>query len=90
MTEEELSAIEKRYTGEPVPACRVCGKPLDVQSMGGGAATVYACSEPGPMRGWDSPGSKHYRDSRWTQHRGGDEAVLQLVAEYRALAGTGQ
>lgn len=81
VSDEDLAALERRYTAEAVPPCRVCGKPLAAQSVGGGKPTVYACSEPGT---WNGVGAKHYQDSRWTQYRKGDTDVLRLIDAYRA------
>lgn len=84
VNEGDLAALELRYTADPVPPCRVCGKPLAAQSVGGGKPTVYACSEPGDTSKWNGPGAKHYQDSRWTQYHSGDSEVLRLIHAYRA------
>jgi hypothetical protein len=56
-----------------------------MQSMGGGQATVYGCSnkpEGVPIGEWLDT---HYNPSRWTQFRSGDSDVLRLVASYRSV-----
>lgn len=90
MTEEELAALEQRYTAEPVPPCRVCGGELSVQSMGGGKATVYGCSNKPDDVKYTEWIDGHYRQSTWVQYRDGDADVLALVAAYRSAAGGDQ
>lgn len=80
---DELAALEARYTPEPVPPCRVCGKALAIQQAGGGRPTVWGCPEPGDMSTWNGPGASHYQESRWTQYRRGDDDVLRLINQYR-------
>ena len=75
--EDILDRLRARYTETPVPPCNVCGGELTVQSLGGGAATVYAHSAPEgvALRDWFD----HYERSRWTQTRSGDSEVIALL-----------
>lgn len=84
---DELAALEARYTPEPVPPCRVCGKALAIQQAGGGRPTVWRCPEPGDTSTWNGPGASHYQESRWTQYRRGDDDVLRLINQYRTERG---
>lgn len=99
MEPNELSDVElatllcDQYAEEPVPPCPVCGGELSVASCGGASATIYACSEweddsakPGELRRKDGCGvaDDHYSRSRWTQYRGGDTHVLELVRRFAA------
>lgn len=93
LSTEELDALEKRYTAEPVPPCRVCNGPLTIQRQGGGEPTVWACTgqvrddlnPSGPMlrEPGRKPADKHYSDSRFIQYQSGDSAVLAVIAEVR-------
>ncbi|SFA60890.1 hypothetical protein SAMN05444374_11655 [Rhodococcoides kroppenstedtii] len=87
----DLDAIERRFTADPIPDCRVCHAELEVASMGGGRATEYACPRPyaaGFARlgspEWKAQ-SEHYGRSKYTHFRSGDSEVLALVAEVRRL-----
>lgn len=75
--EDILDRLRQRYTADEVPSCRVCGGELSVQSMGGGRATEYAHSAPDGVRMGDW--MEHYRESKWTQYRAGDDEVLALL-----------
>src|SRR6476620_4141046 len=39
VTEKLIGRLRERYTADPVPSCRVCGRALRIQSTGGGHAT---------------------------------------------------
>lgn len=82
-----LKELTRRYEPTEVPPCRVCGAPLEVAAVGGGSPTRYACSTQSATNlptDWD-----HYERSRWEDRRqGGDEAVMRLIAAYRALRGS--
>src|SRR3954465_9998798 len=41
---ELIEIVRLKHTAEEIPPCRVCGGPLSVTSMGGNAATKWACS----------------------------------------------
>lgn len=91
----DLTTLRGRYTAEPVPPCRVCGRELTVQSSGGGNATTYGCSGliPDPADPENSLirdpnrtiADKHYSDSKWTQYRSGDTEVIALIDAFEAL-----
>ena len=86
-----LGELTRRYAPSEIPPCRVCGKPLAVQSIGGGP-TGWACSgqEPDPENPerwrWAEgrrPADEHYLRSQWKDHRqGGDELVMELVRRF--------
>lgn len=79
---ELIARLRARYTAEPVPPCPVCGARLGIASMGGGNATVYACSSDAARASVLAPygtGDGHYNRSRWTQFRPGDEGVLAAL-----------
>ncbi|CAN7781835.1 hypothetical protein LJR175_008172 [Variovorax sp. LjRoot175] len=82
--EQLLQELTQRYEPTVVPVCRVCGAALEVAAVGGGSPTRYACATQSASvlpTDWD-----HYERSRWEDRRqGGDEAVMQLIAAYRAL-----
>ncbi len=89
---ELLAELRGAYAPDPIPPCRVCGRPLSIASVGGGQATVYACSimeadpdKPGYLRrnqSWD-PANDHYANSRHTDYKsGGDHRVLDLIRRY--------
>jgi len=93
-----LACLRERYAADPVPPCRVCGGELSIASCGGGRPTEWACStweddpdKPGELRRKDgrSIADAHYERSFWTQYRGGDEAVLELVARVERAARAG-
>ena len=90
----DIVKLRKRYTAEPVPPCRVCGGELSIARAGGGEATKWACSPleddpdaPGMLRVKTGRGraDDHYSQSQWTQYRGGDSDVLDLIAEIEKL-----
>jgi len=83
--ERLLDRLRERYTGEPVPPCRVCGGTLTVQSMGGGRATEYGCPKPDDVAYGEW--AEHYSRSKWTQYRPGDVDVIALVDAVEALVG---
>lgn len=100
LTEDELSQLAERYTPDEIPPCRVCGAPLTIGAMGGGAATKWACSAAsvtGPYpediatdqqkRTYRRAQMDHYSASKWTEYRSGDGWVLALIAEVRKLRG---
>ncbi len=84
-----VATLRARYSPTKVPACRVCGGELSIQSVGGGEPTVWACSDleadpaqPGHLR--RKPGrtvaDSHYSQSRWVDYRqGGDSVVMELL-----------
>jgi hypothetical protein len=75
--DEELTQwLALAHTAEPVPRCPVCDGALVIGSIGLGP-TRWHCQEPG-----------HYAQSGWSQHKPGDEAVLELVRRYQALQAT--
>jgi len=82
--EQLLQELTSRYKPTMVPPCRICGAPLEIAAVGGGSPTVYACSTQSATNlpaDWD-----HYERSRWEdRRRGGDPAVMELIAAYRAL-----
>ena len=82
--EQLLQELTRRYEPTVVPACRRCGAPLEIVACGGGSPTRYACStQTNTLLPADW---QHYEASRWEDRRqGGDQAVMQLVAAYRAL-----
>lgn len=89
-----IEELRERYTPEQVPPCRVCGGELSVQSIGGGNATVWACSgmeddpeQPGHSRykADRRPADDHYAQSRWIQHRDGDRTVLELIRRFETV-----
>jgi hypothetical protein len=82
MTDAELRA---RYTAEPVPPCRVCGRPLTPEKMGGGSPTEWACGDFIRESKRTDADYQHYRDSRWTQYQHGDPDVLALLDRTAAL-----
>ena len=90
--EELLWELRRIYTPDPIPPCRVCGRPLSIASVGGGQATRYACSNmendpdrPGYLRriaDWD-PADDHYARSVHTDYKsGGDSRVLELIRRF--------
>ena len=90
LSDEVIDYIETRAIGDAVPACRVCGGELSIQSAGGGRATEYACIDiPRLSEGYTNDEReaywKHYADSKWTQFHSGDAFVLALVQDYRKL-----
>ncbi|OUM00063.1 hypothetical protein [Variovorax sp. JS1663] len=82
--EQLLEELTRRYEPPVVPACRTCGAPLEVVACGGGSPTRYACStQTNTLLPVDW---QHYEASRGEDRRqGGDQAVMQLIAAYRAL-----
>lgn len=101
---EALARLRERYTAEPVPPCPICGHERSVASIGGGHATVYACSpletdpddeshlipRPGYDQGRGQEGYwEHYQHSQWTQYRPGDPDVPALLALVDALTAAG-
>lgn len=78
MLNELINKLKERYSPPTVPACRVCGGPLEVASCGGGRPTRYRCSSTRLAEGkmdWE-----HYDRSEWEDLRqGGDPDVLELV-----------
>lgn len=90
LSEEDLDDLEKRYTAEPIPDCRVCGAKLTIASMGGGHATVYKCPEVykngfkklGSVE--DQGQSTHYSLSEHRDLNPGDWYGLMLVQELKA------
>ena len=78
---ELLEVLTSRYEKTVVPACRVCGAPLEVSACGGGEPTRYACSTQSSMKGgidWT-----HYENSQWEDRRkGGDRDVMELIRRY--------
>ena len=82
ITEADLKALRERYTTEEPPPCRVCGGVLSIQSMGGGQATEWACSDRPRQAVNNDEWYDHYGRSRWTQYRSGDRRVLDLIAEF--------
>lgn len=82
LTESILDELAEHYTAQAIPPCQICGAELAVASMGGGAATVYACSV--AMHDFSIPGD-HYQRSKFVQHRAGDSRVLALIDEIRQL-----
>lgn len=84
ISDEQLAELEDYYTSEPVPACRVCGAPLSISSIGGGRPTVWSCSDEEALivdgkMDWD-----HYDKSQFEQRRTGDSRVISLIARLRA------
>lgn len=85
---ELASLLVQRYTGEPVPPCRICGGALSIASAGGGNATRYACDmmeidpdRPAFLRRKEGrfAADEHYSQSGWTQFNPGDRNVLDFV-----------
>lgn len=84
MTESfDLDELHARYADVDPPPCHVCGGRRSIQSMGGGQATIWACSD--RPRPFDDFWYQHYRESRWTQLQESDTKVLRLIDAYRAL-----
>lgn len=86
---ELIEILRLKHTAEEIPPCRICGGPLSITSIGGTAATKWACSgqeddpeNPGMLR--YQPGRHvadgHYSQSRWTQHYDTDSHVIELVS----------
>jgi hypothetical protein len=74
----DLEAMERYYTAETVPPCRVCGKALTIQACGGSEPTEWGCDA---AEGADD----HFRKSLFIQRKRGDSDVLALIAEARCL-----
>ncbi len=92
--DELIAVLLDRYSPDPIPACRLCGAELSIQSMGSGP-TVYNCDgrEPDPDRPeqlrWKEgrqPADEHYVRSEYQDcKRGGDEDVLEAVRRLKVL-----
>lgn len=86
---ELVERLTERYRPTDPPSCRVCGRRLSIQRIGGGMPTVWACS------GRDADGrylegrslvDDHYARSEWTDLRhGGDADVMALLREVVGL-----
>jgi hypothetical protein len=87
--------LERRFTPEAVPPCRICGAALSPERVGGGEPTEWACSpyaasEDGKLvfkegrRFCDD----HYDKSFFTQYHTGDAYGLELVQRFRKRAPT--
>lgn len=81
LDEQDLADLERQYTPEPVPQCRVCGAALSITRAATGLPTIYAHSKPEGVS--ESDWGLHYTDSRWSPLRNGDLLVLRLIAEVR-------
>jgi hypothetical protein len=94
MTEEGLVALEGRHRPTEIPPCRVCGKALSIQAIGGGEPTRWGCSpyeddpdRPGKIRRIEGRGlaDKHFSESYFIDRRHDDPGVIRLLAEVREL-----
>lgn len=90
-TDDDLIAmLRERFTGDPVPPCRVCGAELTIGSIGGNTSTKYACPNADTLKHeWGSPEQReameHYRASEFFHNKPGDTLVLQLLDRYQHL-----
>ena len=85
--------LKERYAPPEIPKCRVCGRELTVQSVGGGP-TIWGCTgmidDPTGERNWiyaegRSCADEHYERSRWSDYRqGGDADVIALIDRFEA------
>jgi len=74
---ELVEALRERYTPQPVPPCRVCGKPLHLSSAGGGSAPTYSC---GATVGLDGKTDwEHYERSQHKHLHSGDDEVISAL-----------
>ncbi len=83
--EKLLDRLRHSYTASPIPPCRICGGKLEVQSIGGGQSTKWACPKPADVTYGDW--SDHYAGSSFIQNRDGDSDVLALVELIETLVG---
>ena len=92
-----VARLRERYTAEPVPPCRVCGRRLTIQRIGGGMPIRWGCS--GQVPDPDNPdgtvlvylpgrtiADDHYGQSIFTQVRTGDSDVLALCEAVERMA----
>ena len=80
--EEIVGELTESYKAPEVPPCRVCGGELSCQRVGGGEATVWACSGlvDGELQEGRRIADEHYRRSEWEDRsQGGDGRVLELI-----------
>jgi len=92
LTDEELVTIlGANHARSEVPPCRVCGKPLTIQSCGGGRPTGWGCSgmEDDPEREGHSRmaegrtlADEHYSRSTFEDCRHPDPIVRELLRRF--------
>lgn len=77
-----IERLREYHTPTEIPPCRICGRPLTIQAIGGGKPTVWGCSE------WDENGERvpgrrcadqHYGDSKFEDHKHSDSDVRALL-----------
>ena len=84
-TADELQEVlTERYREPTIPPCSVCGKPLSLQSTGGGKPPVWACADRDAYDYSSREGRdafyEHYARSRYEDVRhGGDDLVMELL-----------
>lgn len=85
---ELIEQLERDYSPQPIPPCRICGAPLSIGQIGGGEPTIYYCSamadapRNGLEKDWEHYGQSKLRDLS----RRGDQRVIQLTRRLRSLA----
>jgi len=89
---ELIQVLTERYRPSEIPPCRVCGKSLTIQAIGGGKPTWWGCSgfedvpgKPNELRYTKGRhgADEHYSQSRYEDRRaGGDSRVMELIKRF--------
>jgi hypothetical protein len=89
ITEEQLAALERRYTPADQQKCVVCGVALLTFAASDRFGSKYVCSsdDASPVRSGKPLHERldHYAGSTWVDHGIADMLVVELVRAYREL-----